>query len=107
MAIPREQIRNIAAQIRDGLQRRVPKLERDLANMETHKREMEAQLKAADVSVKRFADFPVTLGTDYLCPFCWMHYGKKSVLKPIGGGTDKQDIFRCPGCDAKLTVDVG
>ena len=107
MATPREQIHNIAARIRDGLQRRVPKLERDIANMETHRREMEAQIQAAHTSVKRLADFPITLGNDYLCPFCWMHYGKKSALKLIGGGTDKKDILKCPSCDAKITINVG
>lgn len=100
-----ERIRHIAMEIRDGLQSRVPRLQRDLERMETHKREIEAQIDAANAAVERAVNFAVKVDQAYPCPFCWMHHGERAMLEAVGGAEDAQHHFRCPHCQAQITID--
>src|SRR5271157_1071839 len=98
------QIKDMAAEMAAHSQQRASNLQRELAETEDRKAQLEAQLHAANLAHKRLAEFQVKIGTDYQCPRCWIDHETRAALTPIGGGTDKEDFFRCHTCN--LTVSV-
>jgi hypothetical protein len=52
---------------------------------------------------ERLSKFPVQLGTDYLCPRCWVEEGGLSPLKKIST-QGNQDRFYCGLCQYELLV---
>jgi hypothetical protein len=62
-------------------------------NHRGRKAKMAAQLRSANLSYQRLANFQVKIGADYQCPACWIEHEARSALRPIGSGTDTEDIF--------------
>ena len=92
-------------------ERHVPKLQRDLRAVEQRKRQIEAELSAADQMQVRLAKFRELIRTKpELCGFCWMNSETESVFESIGRppdlGTDSAaaglDFFRCRSCKAVI-----
>lgn len=86
-----------AAQLRDGLQAQAQALQTELREIEARNAEIEANLDAARGSQQRFIEFRTLLGSEALCPVCWMTRGRRFVLRPFGGD-DSINQYRCPEC---------
>jgi DNA repair exonuclease SbcCD ATPase subunit len=83
---------------------RAATLERDLAQIEKRKSELQTQLHAAHLAQKRLDRFVPELGGELQCPRCWIDHGNFASLRPVGGGTESHDIFRCNTCHAEFRL---
>jgi predicted RNA-binding Zn-ribbon protein involved in translation (DUF1610 family) len=101
-----EQIRQIAGEVAAHAQQREARLEREKLDLETKLAEKQAALNAAHLASDRFSNFPVTLGIDFLCPYCWIEDGKKSILRR-SSGTTTHDFLDCDACGRQIEVFVG
>src|SRR3546814_816298 len=97
MSEPAKELRQAAIQIANGFQARRLELERQLEKVKLEVIEIEASLVAADVAVKRLANFRVNLGGDYQCPRCWITQGVNAPLVPQASSTEI-DHFACRQC---------
>lgn len=46
------------------------------------------------------------VGTDYLCPNCWIKDGQRSTLTPIPFERADEDIMRCPTCGRDFGISL-
>jgi hypothetical protein len=79
-------------------------LQRQLAEMELAKREIEARLHAASLALKRLGTFVVERGSDFQCPYCWINNETAASLRLVGDGTQSGDLFRCDTCEGNFTL---
>ena len=77
-------------------------IDRQMAEIEQKKQEIEADRLAARNALKRAANYPVKSGVDFLCPLCWVNGGKTSLLRGVRSQY-KRDIFRCSLCHYEVT----
>jgi hypothetical protein len=105
MSIPGE-IKQIATRFAVALHSRTSQLQADLAEVEARKAAIETELKAAGFSEDRLMRFEPQIGRDYQCPRCWIDHEKRSVLSPIGGGTSREDFWRCRTCGFEMSTDA-
>lgn len=89
------ELRNVAQQIATGLQGQLSSLQREQFEAETRYREATAKLDAAKLAMNRLASFTLKIGGHFQCPKCWFADGTQSNIRAIGGGTDRDDFFRC------------
>jgi hypothetical protein len=89
-------------------------IEAQATNAEHELREVEAEQvklderKAKALSAREAARSAPQRLADYdnsSCPFCWIGGQEIGVLRPIGGGNDTADMFRCARCKQVVSVD--
>jgi hypothetical protein len=94
-----------------NVEQRVPKLRRELHDIEQRKRQIETELAAANRAQLRLASYRErALSKPELCGFCWINSETESVFESIGRppdlGTDSAaaglDFFRCRSCKAVI-----
>jgi hypothetical protein len=85
----------IAEQLAATSQGYASQLQREIFELEQEAAQKKAALDAARLAPKRLADYPVTLGADYACPYCWFDAAKRSPLRAIPGGTREFDLMKC------------
>ncbi len=83
-----------AAEAAAYMQERTARLREEYLTAQKIASDKKAELDLASSAVKRAADFQVTLGADYQCPFCWIESGERTPLRPVSSDTG-DDIFRC------------
>jgi uncharacterized small protein (DUF1192 family)/DNA-directed RNA polymerase subunit RPC12/RpoP len=98
-----EQLKQAAIEIADRLEARVSQLDREIAGLEQERAKKQAERDLASRAPQRLANFPVQVGSDYLCPRCWIEEGKRSPIAPIPSET-RDDIFRCPLCSYETII---
>jgi len=98
-----DEVRKAAMEIANEMVSRLTDRERELADIEKRKAEIQAECDAIRSAPKRLANFPVKKGIDYLCPRCWVEEGKTIPLSPIPSPT-RDDNFRCLLCRFEITV---
>ncbi|HEV8015845.1 MAG TPA: hypothetical protein VGP48_09945 [Stellaceae bacterium] len=101
---PETRFREIAEQMAEYASARASQHQRELKEAELRKAEIEAKLRSANAALDRLANFQVKIGADYQCPACWIENETKAILRPVGGGTDADDFFRCNKCGAEFNV---
>jgi hypothetical protein len=70
-------------------------LEEERLQIEMRKREVEAQLDAANFAHKRLANFVPIRGGDFQCPRCWIDHGTASNLQTTAKNRSSTENFRC------------
>jgi hypothetical protein len=70
-------------------------LEEECLQIERRKREVEAQLDAANFAHKRLANFVPIRGADFQCPRCWIDHGTTSNLQTTAKNRSSTENFRC------------
>jgi len=103
---PDKQIRQIASEIAMHAHQRQAYLEREKLDLETKLAKKQIELDAANLAGKRFADFPVKVGADFLCPYCWVNRGRKLPLSH-SSGTSSLDFLDCDACGHRIEVFIG
>ena len=93
-----DQIREIARGLAQQAQHRAAALERELKAIETRKREIQTQLRTAQLAHDRLRSFVPMRGDDLQCPRCWIEHKTTASLRAVGGGTTHIDNFRCNKC---------
>jgi len=91
--------RDIAGQLhgRDSI------LQRELADVENLKAEIEAERNLLRGVAERLNTYQAKIGIDYLCPRCWIEDADQSRLQPIPS-TGHEDSFRCESCSWDVTL---
>src|SRR5258708_7033627 len=95
-----QQLGEYAAQLAEQNQQRRAGLERELGDLQVQIAQKQAMPDTLGFGHQRLANFQVKIGPDYQCPRCWIMLEKRSALRPIGGGTNTEDFFRCNDCDS-------
>ena len=83
MAI-RDQILQAANEIAGRMQADLFDLDRRLAEAKKHVAKIEKECDAARGAPERLSNFPIQLGSDYLCPRCWIEEGRRSNVITLG-----------------------
>ena len=94
---------NTAQEAAKSAEQRIAYLDAELAEVEKQKANIDEKRAAARIAFERLANYPVTRGTDYLCPLCWVEDGKDSLLRPVPSH-DRNDIFRCRVCHYEAVI---
>ena len=102
-----DELERIAKDRAAGAKHRAAQLKREIADLERTTAEKKTQLEAANLAPDRLANYSARIGIDYRCPLCWMDHGRHATLRPIGGGTDMEDFFRCNSCKQEYGISVG
>jgi rubredoxin len=103
MSIPGE-IKQQATRIAVALHSQSEQLKTALTEIEARKASIAAALKAASLSEDRLMRFEPQIGRDFQCPRCWIEHEKRSVLSAIGGGTNREDFWRCSACGFEMST---
>jgi DNA repair exonuclease SbcCD ATPase subunit len=98
-----DQLQQEAEDTASRLRFRMSGLDQELAQLEARKAQIEEERNSARAASQRLARFRPQIGADYQCPVCWVERETESSLRPIGGGTEQEDIFRCDACDQKFS----
>lgn len=99
-----QELRRIAHEAAGYAQDRLAVLEQEVMELQQRLAEKEAERDAARDAPTRLANFSAGSGGNYFCPHCWIERGVRSALRPIGGGTNDHDLFRCRDVDHTIEV---
>jgi hypothetical protein len=97
----------IANEYATSLDRRMPTIQKELADMEAQKAQTEAQLDSARNALKRSREFPLLLRREPICPYCWIDSGRKASLRALGRAPDDDPhltVFRCNSCERAFSA---
>jgi hypothetical protein len=98
------QLQEMAGEFARNAQCQATHLHHDLLEIERRKRQIEAKFHVANLAHDRLASFLPVLGGNFQCPGCWINNEVRSSLRPIGGGTSTQDLFRCNACELEIAL---
>jgi hypothetical protein len=90
------QLKHIVIGIANHLQMRA----HDIAD----KVEGAAQIERAKLAYNRAIGFQAHVHGSFQCPRCWVANETQSVLTPIGGATNNDNLFQCDTCDLKVSL---
>ena len=93
-----------AAEMAERAEQRVLALLEELAEIEIRKAQLEAEYEIANHASQHLASFEVKIGPNFQCPHCWISNERQSALSPAGGGTGRNDSFRCRACGSEFTA---
>lgn len=102
MAI-RDQILQAANEIAGRMQADLFDLDRRLAEAKKHVAKIEMECDAARGAPERLSNFPIQLGSNYLCPRCWIEEGRRSPLNPAPSNT-RRGLLHCGFCQFELLI---
>ena len=94
------QLANDIATKREG---RLLELKAELVKIEEKKSEIERSLHTARVALKRANDYDPILGSDFICPRCWVDDEARNLMSPKPSET-KDDIWECSHCGQSITI---
>lgn len=78
-------------------QGRTATLERELAEIQTKKAALEAELQTAKRAHERLGTYRSQIGSNYQCPRCWIESEAQSALIAQPSGSER-DAFLCRKC---------
>jgi len=78
-------------------------LQRELANVENLKAEIEAELNLLRGVSERLSAYQAKIGVEYVCPRCWIEDADQSRLRPVPS-KGREDSFRCESCSWDVTL---
>jgi hypothetical protein len=88
----------------EGASHRASELERQIAELQFRRLQLDEQYSAADEARKRLANYEMKVGADYQCPCCWIDRGARAPLQEMPSGTDIE-LFRCTMCGWHMESD--
>ena len=99
----RDQILQAASEIAGRMQADLFDFDRQLFEAKKHVAKIERECVAARGAPERLSNFPIQLGSDYLCPRCWIEEGRRSPLNSVRSSTG-EDLLRCGLCQFELLI---
>jgi hypothetical protein len=99
----RSAISELTREIADHFQARASALQQELLQIESRKREIEAELAAANLTHDRLLRFQETIGGKLQCPSCWVCDEIRSSLTLIPG-TGGEDFLQCDICHLEFSI---
>jgi superfamily II helicase len=82
---------------------RIAAIEHELYELEARRMSLENEREALGLASSRLSGFNVSLGTNYLCPYCWMEHQKIALMLLVSVEQDQQ-IVRCRECEHELAA---
>jgi hypothetical protein len=99
----RDQILQAANEIAGRMQADLFDFDRQLSEAKKRVVKIEKECDAARGAPERLSSFPIQLGSDYLCPRCWIEEGRRSPLCSVPTNTG-DDLLRCRLCQFELLI---
>ncbi len=99
-----DELMRVARDFAAQFDQRKARLEQEELDLETALAKKRQEREAASLAPQRLADYPVTVGPDYLCPRCWIADGRSVPLSGAPSPDPNQDVFRCGTCRTEFSV---
>jgi hypothetical protein len=96
-------IQSEARGLADRAEERIAAIGSELCELEVRRMSLETERQALALISSRFSDFKVSLGSNHLCPYCWMAHRKIAVML-LAGAEEDQQIIRCRVCEEELAA---
>jgi len=90
---------NTVRNLEDG----VVVLEAELAAIEQHVAEINAEIRQAKLARQRLLDFRPRVGSDFQCPRCWVQGDARSTLE-AWRSTTSEEILTCRVCGSEYLI---
>jgi hypothetical protein len=103
MSSTRNQLIQTALELGSGHKRRELDTQEKKNALRLEMQQQEHIAKEARFAFERSLNFDVTLGTDYLCPRCWVAQGVRSTLVAVPTERHDEDDFQCSSCGGEFT----
>jgi hypothetical protein len=78
----------------------------EIEDLEAQLRQLTEQRDGQIDARKRLDAYQPKVGTDYLCPNCWVKDGRRSPLTPIPFERADEDIMRCHTCGRDFGISL-
>ncbi len=82
---------------------RIAAIESELNELDARRVSLENEREALSLVSSRLSDFKASLGTNYLCPYCWLEHQKIALMLLVRAQQDQQ-IVRCRECEHELAA---
>jgi hypothetical protein len=96
-------IQEEAQRLADRADARIGAIEAELSEIHAKRLMLQIESEALSLAAGRLSDFKVSLGTNYLCPYCWMEHRKLAIMPVVSAETEQQTA-RCRMCDHELSA---
>jgi hypothetical protein len=96
----------VATELTAASQARLRQTHDEIEDLEAQLRQLKAQRDGQLDARKRLDAYQPKVGTDYLCPNCWIKDGQRSTLTPIPFERADEDIMRCPTCGRDFGISL-
>lgn len=105
MSLIGRKLAEVAEQLATGAKQRAASLEEEYLALKAQAADKEAERDLARGAEQRSLHFRSALGTDLICPICWIDRANRAPMKPIAGD-DRHDVFRCGVCHFEVSVEA-
>jgi hypothetical protein len=96
----------VATELMAASQARLRQTHDEIEDLEAQLRQLKAQLDGQLDAGKRLNAYQPKVGTDYLCPNCWIKDDQRSTLMPIPFVRADEDILRCYTCGRDFGISL-
>jgi hypothetical protein len=96
-------VSQLAREHADQARWRADHYEAELHRLKREQTEVEAKLRAVNLSSTRLANFEPEIEGHLQCPHCWIDNKMQSRLNPMPG-TAGEDMFRCDECHFEIST---
>jgi hypothetical protein len=96
-------VSELARERADQARWRADRYEAQLCRLKSEQAELEAKLRAVNLSSTRLTNFEPEIEGHLQCPHCWIDNETRSRLNPMPG-TAGEDMFRCDECHFEIST---
>jgi hypothetical protein len=98
------QLLHAAAELAERAEQHALASQRELAEIEARKVQLQAEYEIARRAAQRLATFEAKIGLNFQCPYCWIENERRSALSPSGGEIGGEESLRCGACGSEFKV---
>lgn len=98
--------RDLAAEIAQHYISYAVQLRQEREKLQAQLSDIEAKLATAYHTNQRLTSFQPRIGSNYSCPRCWMDSEMSSPLRPLEGGTQHEDFWKCGACGSEFSTPI-
>ena len=99
----REKLAELATRAYNDAQQCSADLRLELRQLDMRKAEVEAQLRAAELSQQRIASFQAHGNGGFQCSWCWVGSGVSSILELVPA-PPSVELYRCGTCGSEYAA---
>ena len=79
---------------------RIKAIDNEVSELHAKRLLLDSEREALCLATGRLSDFKVSLGSNYLCPYCWMEHHRIAIMTVVGAAEQR---VRCRNCEHELS----